>query len=178
MRAEIKLDESGRRVLRTPATPLKWAALALSVVIVAVGIAELGWVVSRITSGHSCTAKVVSVKAAAPGAESREYQAGAAAGQSLATVYTYFVECTPEGGAPARFELNVSNKGTPTFAVGDTVAVAHPSDATQPAIAVKDFRTWSVGVFVTAVGLCYLVVSGAILLRGRKPVELPEGETL
>jgi hypothetical protein len=175
MRAEIIQEKDGRKLLRTRPTPAKLAALVFSLAITLVGALELVWVARHVFGGKTCDAKVVSVMATAPGMAPQEFQPGAAATQSSATSFLYFVDC---GEAGQKLELNVGNKGSPTFAVGDTVRVAHGADGEPLAVAVRDFRTWSVGVFVTSTGMLYLIVISSILWRGRKPVEIPQDETL
>ncbi|WP_404425019.1 hypothetical protein [Nibricoccus sp. IMCC34717] len=178
MRAEITQDASGRRLLRTRPSAGKLTVLAMSLAVTLLGVADLGWVAVRLMRGTVCDAKVVSVLATAPGQAAQEYHAGAAATQSNATAFTYFVACATHADAGQRLELNVGNKGTPAYQVGDTVRIAHGAPGETLAIAVRDFRTWSVGVFVTSLGLIYFVVIASILWRGRRPVEVPDGETL
>ena len=158
----------------------KLAAFAASLLLASLGLWELSWPLTRLLNGTHAEAKVVAVLERRPGQPERRHIAGeaAAADPTRAAVFVCEVSFVDATGATRRATLNVATQIAPAYAVGDRLPISYSNGAGEPALAIRDWRTWAVGGFLAAAGLCFVIVSSSLLVAARRPIVIPAGSEL
>lgn len=157
--------------------PAKVVALALSLLLMAASLWELSWPALRVLRGTRTTAEVIGFRETRPGLPDRSRSVDYGTQEDRTREITFFceVEYMNVQGALAHAELNVASQLRPPYRLGEEVPIAYQSDEPELALAVYDWRTWALGLFLSAAALCFVAMSAVILLTARTPIPLPAG---